>query len=84
MHDEFAVTTDQSCWNRFLTETEWDVQAFNERRLEWLQQDPTMRDEDRGVIALDDVLIDHDGKLIEDVGWYWDHAEYERSLQGGP
>jgi hypothetical protein len=24
---------------------------------------------------LDDVLIDHDGKLIEDVGWVWDHAE---------
>jgi hypothetical protein len=75
MHDEFAVTTDQSCWNRFLTETEWDVQAFNERRLEWLQQDPTTRYDDRGVIALDDVLIDHEGKWIEDVGWYWDHAE---------
>jgi hypothetical protein len=27
------------------------------------------------VIALDDVLIDHDGKFIEDVGWFWDHAE---------
>lgn len=34
-----------------------------------------MRYDDHGVIALDDVLIDHDGKLIEDVGWYWDHAE---------
>ena len=30
---------------------------------------------DHGVIAIDDVLIDHDGKLIEDVGWFWDHAE---------
>lgn len=75
MHDEFAVTTDQSCWNRFLTEADWDQQAFNERRLAWLQQDPTTRYEDHGVIALDDVLIDHEGKLIEDVGWYWDHAE---------
>ena len=27
------------------------------------------------MIALDDVLIDHDGKCIEDVGWFWDHAE---------
>jgi hypothetical protein len=27
------------------------------------------------VIAIDDVMIDHDGKLIEDVGWFWDHAE---------
>jgi len=24
---------------------------------------------------LDDVLIDHDGKRIKDVGWFWDHAE---------
>ena len=75
MHDEFAVTTDQSCWNRFLTAVAWDVQALNERRLAWLQEDPTTRYEDHGVIALDDVLIDHDGKLIDDVGWYWDHAE---------
>ena len=75
MHDEFAVTTDQSCWNRFLTEADWDVQAFNERRLEWLQRDPSTRYHDEGVIPIDNVLIDHDGKLIEDVGWYWDHAE---------
>ena len=29
MASEFAVTTDQSCWNRFLTEAEWSVEAFN-------------------------------------------------------
>ena len=75
MASEFAVTTDQSCWNRFLTEAEWSVEAFNERRLEMLQADPTTRYHDHGVIALDDTLIDHDGKLIEDVGWFWDHAE---------
>jgi hypothetical protein len=37
---QFAVTTDQSCLNRWLTE-----------------------------------LVDHDGKLIEDAGYFWDHAE---------
>tara|TARA_B100001013_G_scaffold236358_1_gene145453 strand:- start:61 stop:1314 length:1254 start_codon:yes stop_codon:yes gene_type:complete len=75
MNGEFAGTTDQSCWNRFLTEVEWDVQRLNERRLEILQKDPTTRYHDQGVIAIDDVLIDHDGKLIDDVGWFWDHAE---------
>ncbi len=75
MSGEFVVTTDQSCWNRFLTEAKWDGQAVNERRLEMLQQDPTTRYHDQGVIPLDNVLIDHDGKLIEDVGWFWDHAE---------
>ncbi|RMD65498.1 IS701 family transposase, partial [Candidatus Parcubacteria bacterium] len=68
-------TTDQSCWNRFLTKADWDVQAVNERRLQLLQQDPTTRYHDRGVIALDNVLIDHTGEMIEDVGWFWDHAE---------
>ena len=75
MAREFAATTDQSCWNRFINEADWDEQALNERRVEILQQDPATRFSDDGVIALDDVLIDHDGKLIEDVGWFWDHAE---------
>src|SRR5215217_7790588 len=71
---EFAVTTDQSCLNRWLTEVEWDVKALNDRRLEWLQGDPKTRYSARGVIAIDNTLVDHTGKLIEDVGWFWDHA----------
>ena len=38
---EFARTTDQSCLNRFLTDVDWDVQALNEPRLDFFQQDPT-------------------------------------------
>ena len=72
---EFVDTTDQSCLNRFVTAADWDVDKLNAKRLELLQEDPATRYSDRGVIALDDVLIDHDGKLIEDVGWFWDHAE---------
>jgi hypothetical protein len=75
MNREFAHTTDQSCLNKFLTEVEWDEEALNARRLEWLQKDSGTRYSDRGVIAIDNVLIDHKGKLIEDVGWFWDHAE---------
>jgi DDE superfamily endonuclease len=71
---EFAVTTDQSCLNRWLTETTWDAQAVNDRRLEWLQHNPKTRYSARGVIAIDNTLVDHAGKLIEDVGWFWDHA----------
>jgi hypothetical protein len=75
INSEFVDTTDQSCLNRFLTEAEWDVQAVNERRLELLQRDPATRYSKHGVIAIDDTLIDHDGKFIKDVGWFWDHAE---------
>jgi len=77
---EFVDTTDQSCLNRFVTTANWDVDQLNARRLELLQEDPATRYSDRGVIALDDVLIDHDGKLIEDVGWFWDHAEQRHKI----
>jgi hypothetical protein len=72
---EFAQTTDQSCLNRFITEAEWDVEKLNQRRLELLQQDSTMRYSDQGIIAIDNTLIDHCGELIADVGRFWDHAE---------
>jgi len=72
---EFAATTDQSCLNRWLTEAPWDVDRINVHRLEWLQHDPTTRYRHDGVIAIDNTLIDHDGKLIDDVGYFWDHAD---------
>ncbi len=72
---EFVDTTDQSCLNRWLTEVDWDPQRLNGQRLEWLQKDPSTRYSARGAIALDNVLIDHDGKLIEDAGYFWDHVE---------
>jgi len=77
---QFAQTTDQSCLNRWLTEVDWDVEALNRRRLDWLQRDPSTRYSAQGVIALDNVLLDHDGKLIEDVGWFWDHAEQRHKI----
>lgn len=72
---QFAVTTNQSCLNRWLTGAEWDVGKLNQQRLRWLQAEPSTRYSAQGVIALDNVLIDHDGKLIEDAGFFWDHAE---------
>jgi len=72
---ECVVTTDQSCLHRWLTEVSWDVQTLNDRRLEWLQRDPKTRYSPRGGIALDNTLVDHEGQLIADVGWCWDHAD---------
>lgn len=40
-----------------------------------MQQDPSTRFSAQGVIAIDNTLIDHEGKLIDDVGWFWDHAD---------
>lgn len=77
---EFARTTDQSCLNRFLTEADWDTQKLNQRRLDFLQKDSSTRYRQHGVIAIDNTLIDHHGTLIEDAGWFWDHAEERHKI----
>lgn len=48
---EFAVTTDQSCLNRWMTEVEWNPQALNKRRLDELQRDSSTRYTKHGVIG---------------------------------
>lgn len=77
---EFAMTTDQSCLNRWITEVEWDEEDFNQKRLDWLQERPDTRYSPQGVIPIDNVLIDHSGKCIEDVGYFWDHAEQRNKI----
>ena len=72
---EFAHTTDQSCLNRWITEVGWDKDQLNEHRLALLQRDPSTRYSQHGVIPFDNVLIGHDGQFIEDVGYFWDHAD---------
>ena len=77
---EFAVTTDQSCLNRWITGCAWDEEAFNLQRIQWLQSQPDTRFSAQGVIPIDNVLVDHDGKLIEDAGYFWDHAEQRHKI----
>ena len=72
---EFAQTTDQSCLNRWITQANWDPKRLNRMRLDWLQKDPSTRYSAQGVIPIDNTLVDHEGKLIEDVGYFWDHAD---------
>src|SRR3954465_13820692 len=71
---EFAVTTAQSCLHRWITEVDWGEKARSQRGLELLQRVSATHYTPHGVIAIDNTLIDHDGKLIEDAGWFWDHA----------
>lgn len=77
---EFVQTTDQACLNRWLTEVPWDVQELNRQRLAWLQSDPSTRYAPSGIIPIDNTLVDHAGKLIEDVGYFWDHAEQRHKI----
>jgi DDE superfamily endonuclease len=80
MNAEFAQTTDQSCLNRWITEVDWDAAQLNQQRLAWLQETPQTRYAPSGVIPIDNTLVDHAGKLIEDVGYFWDHAEQRHKI----
>jgi len=75
MTDQMPNASDQSCLNRFLTEVEWDEQAMNDERIQWLQQFDDTKFDPRGVIAIDDVLIEKFGKYIKDSGTFWDHSD---------
>ena len=77
---EFAMTTDRSCLNRWITQVGWDPERLNGARLAWHQKATSTRYSRQGVIAIDNVLIDHDGKCIEDVGWFWDHADKKNKI----
>jgi uncharacterized protein YndB with AHSA1/START domain len=80
INQEFADTTDQSCLNRFLTQAAWDVKDLNQRRLDELQKDSATRYSAQGVIPIDNTLIDRDGLMIPDAGWFWDHAEERNKI----
>ena len=54
--------------------------SLNQRRLDELQKDPSTRYSDQGVIPIDNTLIDRDGMLIPDAGWFWDHAEERNKI----
>jgi hypothetical protein len=77
---EFAETTDQSCLNRWITQVAWEEKELNLQRLAWLQRDEATRYAPSGVIPIDNTLVDHAGKLIEDVGYFWDHAEERHKI----
>jgi len=75
LNAEFAQTTDQSCLNRWITEVAWEADPLNQQRLAGLQRDPQTRYAPSGVMPIDNTLGDQAGKLMEDAGYFWDHAE---------
>ena len=77
---EFAQTTEQSCLNRWITEVDWDAAKRKRQRLEWLHHNPQTRSAPSGVMPIENTLGDHGGKLIEDVGYFGDHAEQRHKI----
>ena len=65
----------QSSLNRFLTKRKWSIKKLNALRLK-----ENLHNRKGGVLALDDVLIEKFGSLIEGVGYLKDHCSGETVL----
>ena len=51
MTQEMPNASDQSCLNRFFTEVDWDHEAMNQARIDWLQQFDDTKFHERRAIA---------------------------------
>lgn len=63
-----ALKRDSSNVNRFLTETDWQKSDMESVRVERLKRHPILRPGKRGVIAIDEVLLEKTGEQMEGVG----------------
>jgi len=70
----FSDGGSQRALNRFLTEYDWDIQELNKQRLDMLQEDSVTKWNNKGVVCLDDTLIDKSGELIPGAGHFYDHS----------
>ena len=58
----FLDGKDQSSLNRFLTESGWNEEEVNDKRIELLQKHPQTRFSKKGVISIDDSIVHKTGK----------------------
>lgn len=69
---------DQSSLNRFLTAGRFDVSKLNQARVEWLQSCAQTAFKgttgEKGVLILDDTLLQHYGSHFEKSAWLYDHT----------
>lgn len=76
----FLDGKDQSSLNRFLTESGWNEEEVNEKRIRLLQKHPQTRWNKSGVVSIDDSIVHKTGKKIEGVDYVFDHAENKPTL----
>lgn len=73
-----SLKRNQSSSNRFFTDSSWQTQRLEARRIEQLKQHPTLKPGKKGVIALDDVLLEKTGAHIEGVNRLFDPTQKKK------
>ena len=65
----------QSSLNRFLTESPFSLDKLNRARLAMLSSQPGTQMKPKGVLSLDDTLLEHVGENFDKIAYLWDHVK---------
>jgi hypothetical protein len=68
--DNMIYGRDQSCLNRFITQSKWDA-----RRIDHTRQSEFIGSKKGGTLILDDTIIEKWGRSIEAVGYFYDSSQ---------
>ena len=71
----FMNAKDQSSLNRFLTASPWNLQRFEEKRLQLASTHLPVREGSTGFLIIDDTINRKTGKHMENAGYHYDSAE---------
>lgn len=75
INNSFVGHRDYSNKDRFMTEVSWPEEEVDERRLELIKEYVGPLNPIKGTLVIDDTLLEKFGKLIEEVGKFYDHAK---------
>jgi hypothetical protein len=71
----FMNAKDQSTLNRFLTASPWNLQRFEEKRLQLARTHLPVKEGSTGFLIIDDTINRKTGKHMENAGYHYDSAE---------
>lgn len=72
---------DQSTINRFINDPNWDPYKFNNRRLEFLQENRQTRSTNNGFTIIDDSILEKTGVKIEGTDYHFSNSK-NKSING--
>jgi hypothetical protein len=71
----FLDAKDQSALNRFLTQSPWNLQHLEQKRLQLARTRLTVKKGSTGFLIIDDTINRKTGKCMEEAGYHYDSAE---------
>lgn len=80
INNRFLAHTEYSNKDRFIRESSWNTEEVDQRRIELIKETLGNLNPQKGVLAIDDKLIEKTGKKIAEVGKYYDISSMEYAV----